>query len=65
MKFFQQFKMSLRTWTLVVMAAIIAYPQVCQAQIDTSPQTLFQDTPTFLTVDKAFEMDFEQSGSQL
>jgi thiol:disulfide interchange protein DsbD len=65
MKFFQQFKMSLRTWTLVVMAAIIAYPQVCQAQIDTAPQTLFQDTPTFLTVDKAFEMDFEQSGSQL
>jgi thiol:disulfide interchange protein DsbD len=65
MKFFQQFKMSLRTWTLVVMAAIIAYPQVCQAQIDTSPQTLFQDTPTFLTVDKAFEMDFEQSGGQL
>jgi thiol:disulfide interchange protein DsbD len=65
MKFFQQFKMSLRTWTLVVMAAIISYPQVCQAQIDTSPQTLFQDTPTFLTVDKAFEMDFEQSGGQL
>jgi thiol:disulfide interchange protein DsbD len=47
------------------MAAVVAYPQVCQAQIDVSPQTLFQDTPTFLTVDKAFEMDFEQSGSQL
>nr|WP_297348489.1 protein-disulfide reductase DsbD [uncultured Glaciecola sp.] len=65
MKFFQRFKMSLRTWTLVAMAAVIAYPQVCQAQIDASPQTLFQDTPTFLTVDKAFAMDFEQSGSQL
>jgi thiol:disulfide interchange protein DsbD len=47
------------------MASVIAYPQVCQAQIDVSPQTLFQDTPSFLTVDKAFEMDFEQSGSQL
>ncbi|MFT6413014.1 MAG: thiol:disulfide interchange protein DsbD [Glaciecola sp.] len=47
------------------MAAVIAYPQVCQAQIDVSPQTLFQDTHTFLTVDNAFAMDFEQSGNQL
>jgi thiol:disulfide interchange protein DsbD len=65
MKFFQQFKMSLKSWTLVAMATFIAYPQICQAQIDVSPQTLFQDTPTFLTVDSAFAMDFEQSGSQL
>jgi thiol:disulfide interchange protein DsbD len=65
MKFFQQFKMSLKSWTLVAMATFIAYPQICQAQIDVSPQTLFQDTPTFLTVDNAFAMDFEQSGSQL
>jgi thiol:disulfide interchange protein DsbD len=65
MNFFQQFNTSLRSWTLVAMAAIVAYPQVCQAQIDVSPQTLFEDTPTFLTVSDAFEMDFEQSGSQL
>lgn len=65
MKFFQQFKMSLRSWVLVVMAVLIAYPQVCKAQIDVSPQTLFQDMPSFLKVNQAFQMDFEQSGNQL
>jgi len=65
MKFFQSFKMSLRSWILVVMAVFIAYPQACKAQIDASPQTLFQNTPSFLKVDQAFQMDFEQSGKQL
>lgn len=65
MKFFQQFKMSLRSWALVAMAVLIAYPQACKAQIDVSPQTLFQDMPSFLKVDQAFQMDFEQSGNQL
>jgi thiol:disulfide interchange protein DsbD len=65
MKFFQQFKMSLRTWILVLMAVIIAYPQACSAQFNVKPQTLFEDTPSFLKVDEAFQMDFEQSGNQL
>lgn len=65
MKFFQQFKMSLRSWALVAMAVLIAYPQACKAQIDVSPQTLFQDMPSFLKVDQAFQMDFEQSSNQL
>lgn len=65
MKFFQQFKMSLRSWALVAMAVLIAYPQACKAQIDVTPQTLFQDMPSFLKVDQAFQMDFEQSGNQL
>jgi len=47
------------------MAVFIAYPQACKAQIDASPQTLFQNTPSFLKVDQAFQMDFEQSGKQL
>ncbi|WP_041246978.1 protein-disulfide reductase DsbD [Brumicola nitratireducens] len=57
--------MSLRSWALVAMAVLIAYPQACKAQIDVSPQTLFQDMPSFLKVDQAFQMDFEQSGNQL
>jgi len=65
MKFFQQFKMSLRSWALVAMAVLIAYPQACKAQIDVSPQTLFQDMPSFLKVEQAFQMDFEQTDNQL
>jgi thiol:disulfide interchange protein DsbD len=48
-----------------MMAVFIGYPQISQAQIDVSPQTLFQDTPSFLKVDQAFQMDFEQSGNEL
>ena len=65
MKFFQQFKMSVRSWILVSMAVVIAYPQVGIAQIEVSPQSLFDDTPSFLKVEQAFQMDFEQSGDQL
>ncbi len=65
MKFFQQFTMSLKSWALVAMAILIAYPQACKAQIDVSPQTLFQEMPSFLRVEQAFKMDFEQSGNQL
>lgn len=65
MKFFQPFKMSLRSWVFVSMSLITAYPQVCNAQIDVSPQTLFNDAPSFLKVEQAFQMDFEQSGNQL
>ena len=65
MKFFQQFNMSLRSWILVVLTAVMLYPQACNAQIDASPQSLFQDTPTFLKVEQAFKMDFEQRGNEL
>jgi thiol:disulfide interchange protein DsbD len=65
MKFFQQFKMSLRSWLLVIMAVVIAYPQACHAQIDETPQSLFDDVPSFLKVDQAFQMDFEQSENSL
>ncbi len=65
MKFFQQFKMSLRSWIFVVLTAVMLYPQACNAQVDTSVQSLFQDTPTFLKVEQAFQMDFEQRGSEL
>jgi thiol:disulfide interchange protein DsbD len=65
MKFFQPFKISLRSWVFVSMGLITAYPQVCSAQIDVSPQTLFNDAPSFLKVEQAFQMDFEQSGNQL
>jgi thiol:disulfide interchange protein DsbD len=47
------------------MAVVIAFPQVCNAQINASPQSLFDDTPSFLRVEQAFQMDFEQSGDQL
>lgn len=65
MKFFQQFKMSVRSWILVSMAVVIAYPQAGIAQIEVSPQSLFDDTPSFLRVEQAFQMDFEQSDDQL
>jgi thiol:disulfide interchange protein DsbD len=65
MKFFQQFKMSLRSWLLVLMAVVIAYPQACRAQSDLTPQSLFDDVPSFLKVDQAFQMDFEQSDNKL
>jgi thiol:disulfide interchange protein DsbD len=48
-----------------MLAVFIGYPQIGQAQIDVSPQTLFQDTPSFLKVDQAFQMDFQQSGNEL
>jgi thiol:disulfide interchange protein DsbD len=48
-----------------MMAVLIGYPQIGQTQIDVSPQTLFQDTPSFLKVDQAFQMDFQQSGNEL
>jgi len=38
-----------------MMAVFIGYPQIGQAQIDVSPQTLFPDTPSFLKVDQAFQ----------
>ncbi|MBF7074319.1 protein-disulfide reductase DsbD [Glaciecola sp. MH2013] len=65
MKFFDKFRMSLRSSILVAMAAFIAYPQACNAQFDVSPQTLFADTPDFLKVEDAFKMDFEQQGNEL
>jgi thiol:disulfide interchange protein DsbD len=50
---------------LVAMAAFIAYPHACNAQFQTSPQSLFDDTPTFLKVENAFKMDFEQTDREL
>ena len=40
MKFFQQFKMSLRSSALVLMAIIIAYPQACLAQATIYPSAV-------------------------
>ena len=54
--------LSLRSWVLFLMAVIIAYPSVCNAQLNDS---LFSNEPTFLKVDEAFVMDFEQRDDEL
>ncbi|GBL04439.1 thiol:disulfide interchange protein [Glaciecola sp. KUL10] len=54
--------LSLRSWVLFLMAVIIAYPSVCKAQLTDS---LFSNEPTFLKVDEAFVMDFEQRDDEL
>lgn len=54
--------LSLRSWVLFLMALIIAYPSVCQAQ---TTQSLFSSEPSFLKVDEAFVFDFEQRENEL
>lgn len=53
--------MSLRSWVLVLMAIVLAYPFACSAQ----GASIFSDEPSFLKVEEAFQFDFEQADDQL
>lgn len=65
MKFFQQLNMSFKSWLVILAAVLVVSPQLARAQIEVTPQSLFQDIPDFLKVHDAFQMDFEQTDNQL
>lgn len=57
--------MKFKHFILFLMAMAIAYPWACDAQTNDPLADLFNDEPTFLQVDEAFQFDFAQQGDAL